>query len=261
MSETEYRLRDRQIGVLQRIAGNLSPTWVNRGLMVAIALAAADTVLIAKIQSSSALAIVRHSSLLTLALGVSINIAPTLLQAVVLACAFLIAANAEHNPQFAWKRFEYGIGATVALVLLVPESALIVSIWLLFALPLIGFAVAWAMERGRVGISIDQQTLFVVIGVLAIFSVVASPGARDQLMKPWLPPERVELQAKPDFIGYVLDVDQSGDWTTLLRDSNRQVEVVHSESILSRTPCILSKEASKPSWVLGDSPKNSEPAC
>lgn len=53
---------------------------------------------------------------------------------------------------------------------------------------------------------------------------------------PWLAPEVVGVEGNHVF-GYVVSSD--GEWTTILDDSDREVLIVDSSSVSSRTPCQL----------------------
>jgi hypothetical protein len=69
--------------------------------------------------------------------------------------------------------------------------------------------------------------------VLAVSIIALTPSLIGSSM--WLPAERVSLQGQPAVIAYVLDDD--GDWSSLLRDSDRIILRVTTKSITHRDIC------------------------
>jgi hypothetical protein len=77
----------------------------------------------------------------------------------------------------------------------------------------------------------------------------------------WLPTERLEIQnggTNAIVTGYVLDVDSSGQWTTILLERDRTILIVQSGSIKSRSVCSLTPNSQndRPIWTVRSSTRS-----
>ncbi len=230
---------------LWAIARGPAPALINRPVVVGLVLLAGDVLLISRYQPSTALTILRYTPPLTLLAGVVINVMPLLLMSLAVALWTLAVVHGlgGKDPSRSVTRL-FGAVVTYAAALTLLDTALYFPIhW-----GVVGVA-AWVLasfmgqtDRGY-NLSGFLSPIAAVAGLaLVVLALGLSPYLRESLARPFIPTERIELKAdgvKESLVGYVLDVDQSGRWTTLMDDAGRAVQIVPSDSIGGRRLCSL----------------------
>ena len=241
-------------------------TILNGGILIGLVLVALDSLVVAHFEVEAALALVRYTPPLTLLVGVVLNLGPILaeyvlggllvalacwgaagrLDRVVVAgfCAAVVffLSNALFDKAATWspaRMVACAGGAVVAAVLL---SKLI--------------------DRDLIDVNAPSAVL--ILGILiASTALISDPALRQSVAMPYVPPERVELEGVVEpLIGYVLDVDQSGQWTTIMTESSREVVVVPSTTVMSRTVCTLEPHTdTTPRWPVVPASASSAESC
>ncbi len=256
---------ERHLAQLGRIATNVRGSIVNRGLILALMLVVADIALVAHYQPTVMLGVLQHTSLIPLFTGVVVNLAPALVAAAFWFCLGMMIANLMSlDPHRAVTYAAWTI-STLVISGAFFDASVVPSFWGVFVLALIA-AAAYAVHIRIDAKSEDDDVVPTILRLGMVLFVLATigsaPDIRERAAAPFQPAETLELtgEEKP-VVGFVLDVDPSGQWTTLLRESDRQLLVVPSESLTSRTPCELEHQGTiQPSgpWV---PPKDSTPSC
>lgn len=228
---------------LSAIARNTRGSTINRGLILAALLVALDVMLVAHLQQPATLAILRYTPPVTLFTGVLVNLAPVLLPAAVFGLAALALSSAAQGR--ASRAAELAAVAIIIVVLgyIFLDESLTPSPWFWLWLA-VGSLVVGGIYRWQSWFTVDG-TLFsafvLMVGLsMVINNLAENQELRNQLSRPYIPAEIISLQGEAGmrkFTGYVLDLDQSGAWTTILVDQDRSVIIVRSESVTSRTVC------------------------
>jgi hypothetical protein len=96
-------------------------------------------------------------------------------------------------------------------------------------------AIAYASILGLVAIT-------VAVPIFADYSLPSPSELRhvpDVLRRVWLPAELIGLSNGSERVGYVLKTD--GNWTTILWDSDRSVEITRTSNIANRVICRIGR--------------------
>lgn len=227
---------------LWEIARNLRGSLVNKGLLVALGLVALDCLVVAHYQPASALAILRYTPPVPLFTGVLVNVTPAVLPTIIMATLSRSAVS------FAASSPQKGSSQLIQAVALWGASFLILSApqigtwWLYGVLIFVGFALNlaswhWASELvDAEGNSILTPILTLLLVVTVVGSLLSSKELRTQLAKPYLPAENISIKNQSSPVsGYVLDVNDQ--WTTILDEKTRRVEILKTDSVTGRAIC------------------------
>lgn len=201
-------------------------TWATDHLpfLASLALFVAVVVRVLRVSEfdiGTATTLMRETGPVTLVLGVLVTSLPGL----VIAAAFYLMILAVGGPGTRLQRRAAYV-ATLALWLvltaLVPWTTLIVVTLLLLGLYFFQRKFRWSLE-------------FFAVATVVLTLFLDQPQV-------WLPPEIIDLADRGPVVGYVVSVD--GEWTTILEEDHRQVDVVPSTSVHGRTVCNLSPRTS-----------------
>jgi len=151
-------------------------------------------------------------------MGALVSSLPGLLQAIALLATFFALGGPGPAGQ---RRAAWTITSLIVLLLTIvlPWLHLIAFMVFLVIITLVWRKVRWPLE------------IFAVAAVLS--------GSLLDVSKVWLPPEVVRLADGRRITGYVLSVD--GEWTSVLRESNRAIILVRSDNVAARTVCNVAR--------------------
>lgn len=245
LHEINTALNDSGRSALWSIARGVRRGTVNKGLLLGLTILALDVLAVSHFQPTVALSILRSSPPLSVLVGAMVNLLPpiafTLSTALIAMCTLSVA---RHRTQQALGEF----AATIAVLFtgwafldhaLMPSIWTVAGVWLVSALGAVGVHLLQERSDGSQDIA-GVFRLFVVL--VAGLNLLTSPSVRESLARPYLPSEELAIAAvdgQVTTIGYVLDVDQSGQWTTILTEQERQITIIASENLLERSVCAL----------------------
>lgn len=242
--------RDSITRSLWAIARGPAPALINRPVVVGLVLLAGDVLLISRYQPSTALTILRYTPPLTLLAGVVINVMPLLLMSLAVGLWTLAVVDGVggSNPSRSVTRLFAALG-TYGSALALLDTALDFPIhWAVVGLAVWVLAIGMGQTERGFNLSGLLTPLAALAGLtLVVLALTLSPYLRESLARPFLPAERIELSSDgvdSSLVGYVLDVDQSGRWTTLMDDAGRAIQIVSSDSIDGRRLCNLPGQSS-----------------
>lgn len=251
------RARERTDRALWAIAKNAKGSVLNRGLLISLVLIVLDTLLVSHYQPQTALALMRYTPPVALFTGVLTNLLPIILPALFWLTAGLgvfAAARGEERGAFSYLSGSVVIFLIGALFI---DSRVLPGGWVLAITLFAAFSVygiARWLERRDSSTEILFAMIFFVLIVFIGGQLWESQELRTRLATPFLPSERISFanggSASPEITGYVLDVDQSGHWTTLLLEAERTVVIVPTSSITARSVCSLTATSFSPQWAV-----------
>jgi hypothetical protein len=227
---------------LWSIGAALRPGLINRPVVFGFLLLSVDVLLVSRYQPGTAMAILTSTAPLSLLAGVAINVLPLAMSTIVLVLWTLSIASALQGtePSKAVSRAAAAVGLYLVAVVALDPRLYPSPGWGEVGLAL--FAVALLVGRKTEGRGLlDFLTpLAVIVGLaLAGASLASNEDLRAALDRPYLPVEQIDLGPGRSVVGYVLEVGQSGQWTTILVEQTRAVSVVPSAEVLHREACLL----------------------
>lgn len=178
------------------------------------------------------------------------NLASVLfLPTVIVLVALTVIAFVQAQPSV----YRYGLGAVTVYVVgnafldqnLTPEPIIALGA-VVVACSITGVITYLVQSRSSTANETPNETLLTFLTlILAATSVVATLSSNEELRiavaRPYIPAEQIQIHksngGERQVVGYVLDVDPSGQWTTILRDVDRTIVILNSETIASRTVC------------------------
>ncbi len=263
MTSTDYD-KIRRTHALQEIARNSRSSIINRGLILALLLTAMDVLLVAHLQQSSALAILRFTPPVSLFTGVFVNLAsavffPIVIGLLTLGVIYALQQRVTRAFSFILGAFLfYGVGNVFLDESLTPGLGFwFVGIAVAFVLVGVG---SYLVKRFEVSDDLSGLSVFVFfLGLACLVTVVSSnDDLRAALARPYISAEEITVKQGADdskLVGYVLDVDVSGQWTTLLLEHDRTIRIIASDSIAMRTVCRpATLSVPHPRWSIIDTP-------
>lgn len=215
---------------------------INRGLLIATFLAVLNVTMVCHYRPESVLAVLRFTPVVTLFAGVLSNLLPWLIPTLSIASfALAVWAFLVRDPSTGLSRglvagLFYVVGLFFVDSALLPSTALVVGA-VIVAIAVIA-VVNYAQERWDQDWSNLSALVFAVVSLtVGIGPLIENPQLRSAVSSPFVPIEELTLRGQEPFAGYVLDVDPSGQWTTVMLESDRSVQVVSSPTLVERTPC------------------------
>lgn len=253
------KLGDSNTRALDRIRSAAKPSWISRPIFLASIFTIADVLIVSHFQPPTAIALLRYTPPLTLLLGAFVNIVPVLLQPVLVVLVCLVFWNLLGDRgsaavgYFVFALFLYVVAATLLPSQSLPSQSrmavLIILGGALFAAHQNAGSVLKSVQRlfYRFPSDVVKWASKVVFGVglfswFAVCLGVVGEGFsevwRSSVQQPYVPAELIDVAGEPQpVVGYVIDVDNSGQWTTILIESDRTVRIFPSEDILRREVC------------------------
>ncbi|EMQ97345.1 hypothetical protein [Paeniglutamicibacter gangotriensis] len=243
---------------LWNISRNSKGAILNRGLLLGLALLGLSALVMSDFQPQVALTILRHSPWMTVLVGTLVNLMPLVVP--VAGLVFLVLGAMKMCTS------EYSDGAfkMLASFLLFVAGWLVIDRNLILSptlmIPIFGVTTIISVVIGaKCGYSesVEQLAGIVVLSTFAIslLFLFGNPAVPNSMARPYVAAEEINTVTGTDeparLIGYVLDVDPSGRWTTVLLEGNRQIEILESSNIVERTVCEpTSTSKYKPWWPL-----------
>lgn len=189
---------------------------------------------------TTAIILLRETSPFEALIATLVIALPTLAAVTVALCVALNLYRPDRDSGGAERRFKYPTGAMLLLALL--SVVAFVVPWGRLAFALAGASVflgvvfvsfRWRYERFAAGHQLHR--LFATITTLVFVGSLVAASATDAHM--WLPPERFVVDDATTVIGYALSEDDNR--LVVLLHKNREVIVLNSESVASRTYCTV----------------------
>lgn len=250
---------------LYAIARRLKTSIINKGLLLALILVVFEALLMAHYQGPTALAILRYTPPVALFTGVTANLLPLALPLMFLACLTAAASAVSAG------RFTSAASLTGATVVcwicmqLFVDQAIRPPVWLMLLVGAISLVASVATFRwpdrfiSESGSAVLEPIIVAVMVALVLGQASSNPELRKAVSTPFLPPERVSTATGQTETAYVLD--STSEWTTLLIESTRRIEIVRTKDVTRREVCsVLGSGIVHPAWAVADT-GTPPPAC
>lgn len=250
---------------LYTIAARLKTSIINKGLLLALILVVFEALLMAHYQGAAALAILRYTPPVALFTGVTANLLPLALP------LMFLAGSAATGSAASAMRFTKAVSLAAATLAcwvcmeLFVDRALRPPLWVMLLVGVIslgaGFITYLWPEHltSTTGGAVLEPVVVALMAVLVLGQASSNPDLRRAVSTPFLPSERVTTTTGATTTAYVLD--SSSEWTTLLIDSTRTIEIVRTKDVIRREVCsVLGPGVVHPAWAVAESGRPS-PTC